>query len=209
VSDEPRRPEPPHPPEYNAGEVSEVPVGPPAPYAAAGLPGAANEPQPGIARPRSSTGRRRRIVVAVLAVILGASALLCLGGIGVGYFVYHRVSEPDRSTPTVAVDQYLNATFVARDASRARLFTCADPQSIGEGQGLLRDVQDKEARFGAHIAVSWESLKASVKDNSATVDGVVRLNTTIGGNSQEEIQNWRFSVSRRSGWRVCDARRIS
>jgi hypothetical protein len=197
VSDEPRRPEPSHQRERDAGEGSDAsPVEPP-------------EAQQQAARPGSSPGRRRRIVTGVLAAILGAAAVLCVGGLGVGYFLYRQVSEPDRSTPTVAVDQYLNATFVARDASKARSFTCADPQSISEGQNLLRDVQEKEGRFGVHIAVSWESLKASTEANSGTVDGVVRLNTTIGGNPQEEIQNWRFSVSRQAGWRVCDARRIS
>ncbi|NJC69191.1 hypothetical protein HC031_05585 [Planosporangium thailandense] len=192
MSDAPKPPEPSYRPEIG-GDT------PDAPAAASTEPGTASE----VRSPR----RRGRTVGIVLAVVLGALGALCVGGAGVGFFWYRQVSEPDRSTPTVAVDQYLNATFIARDDGRARLFTCKAPESISEAQSLLHDVQQKERQFGVHIAVSWESLKASTAGDSATVNGVVRLNTTIQGNPQEEIQHWQFAVSHRSGWRVCDARR--
>jgi hypothetical protein len=203
VSDEPKPPEPSHQPESG---IDGMPARPAA-GSASEPPAEGAEPESGSAGREQAKGGRGRTVGIVLAIVLSGVTLLCVGGLGMGYLFYRQASEPDRTTPTVAVDQYLNATFVLRDASRAKLFTCGDPESIKETQDLLRDISEKEGRLGVHIAVSWESLKASTAASASTVDGVVRLNTTIGGVPQEEIEQWRFSVSHRSGWRVCDARK--
>src|SRR5689334_3809624 len=108
---------PPPPPVPQARQPATGEIGAePAPGAGEQAPGAGEQ-----APASRSRGRTLRIV---LASVLGGLAVLCVGGLGTGYLLYRKVSEPDRSTPGVVVRQYLDATLNERDDNRAGLFTC-------------------------------------------------------------------------------------
>jgi hypothetical protein len=161
------------------------------------------EPAPA---PRSR-GRTLRIV---LASVLGGLAVLCVGGLGTGYLLYRKVSEPDRSTPGVVVRQYLGATFDDRDESKAARFTCGRPTDISATQQVLADLVSREKRFNIRITVGWENFTTQESKATATVG--VRLKIAVpeeNGQPSESFQQWNYALRHQiSGWRVCDAHRV-
>jgi hypothetical protein len=156
-----------------------------------------------------AAGKARRTVGVVLASVLGVVALLCVGGLGTGYFLYYKASEPDRSTPGLAVRQYLHATFETRDKAKADQFTCQGQAALGEIDQTLADIVSREQRFNIRITVGWENFVAEQAKETATVD--TRLKIAVPeqtGQSSESFQLWRFDVRHQSsGWRVCGAKR--
>ncbi len=56
------------------------------------------------ARPAPPKGRLRRAFVVVAALAVG----LCLAGVVVGYTLYDKATTPDRSSPAVTLQQYLD-----------------------------------------------------------------------------------------------------
>ncbi|GII25188.1 hypothetical protein [Planosporangium mesophilum] len=192
MSDEPKPPVPSQQPENGADETLGTP--------AAGAQEAASAPP-------AAKGRPGRVTGIVLAVVLGTATLLCFGGLGVGYFVYYRVSEPDRSTPAVVVRQYLQATFDDRDKSKAARFTCGRPEDIGDIEQKVADIAGREQRFGIHITVGWENFTAHENKQTATVSARLTIQVPEQtGQPSESFQNWNFAMRRQNGdWRVCGA----
>jgi hypothetical protein len=193
------------------GEPQPAPDGAaPAPDDAAPAPDHAG-PAPDRVAPAPVAGRRGRVVGIVLAAVLGGLAVLCVGGLGTGYLLYRKASEPDRSTPGVVVRQYLQATFDDRDESKAARFTCTRPADIGEMQQELADIVSREKRFGIRITVGWENF--TVEESKATATVGARLKIAVpeeNGQPSESFQQWSFAMRHQnSGWRVCDAHRIS
>jgi hypothetical protein len=173
-----------------AGEVGEV-----------GEVGA--ERAPGAGEPTPAPRSRGRTLRIVLASVLGAVAVLCVGGLGTGYLLYRNASEPDRSTPGVVVRQYLNATLNDRDDSRARLFTCRNASGLSPVHALRDDNESKEKQFNVTISVNPEGFDTQQSGDNATVGVKLRLSVSTNGTFQEQIQSWRFTLKRESGWRVC------
>ncbi len=142
----------------------------------------------------------------VMAAVVGVS---CMGALGIGYFLYYKASEPDRSSPSVVVDQYLQATFNDRDGGRARLFTCDDPNKLTEMRAMFSDIEEREKRGSKNIVVRWEDFDSTVTGRSATVTvSLIVITPSSAGASSRSIRRWEFKTENRSGWRVCDARRI-
>jgi hypothetical protein len=159
--------------------------------------------------PPRPAGRRGRTVAIVLAVVLGVVSLLCVGGLGTGYLFYRQVSEPDRSTPGVVLRQYLDVTLNERDDGRARLFTCHDAAGLAPVQQLRDDMRSKETQYGITIRTSPEGFDTRQSGTSADVDVKLRLSVSANGTFQEQIQGWRFSLKKESGWRVCAGKQTS
>jgi hypothetical protein len=153
---------------------------------------------------RRSQRPRWRLVLLVMAVVVGTT---CLGGLGVGYFLYYKASEPNRGTPSVTVDQYLEAALNERDDQRSALFTCGHPD-IQQLRDLLKDLTDRESRFSIKITPSWENFQVTTNGDNATVALDLRLSTTVNGLAQREVQRWEFGVVQDGGWRVCSAKRV-
>jgi hypothetical protein len=199
----PAQPMPPPPPVPQARQPATGEIGAePAPGAGEQAPGAGEQaPAP------RSRGRTLRIV---LASVLGGLAVLCVGGLGTGYLLYRKVSEPDRSTPGVVVRQYLEAIYDDRDQLKAERFTCGRPADIRETQQELADLVSREKRFDIRITVGWENFTTQANKTSATVG--VRLKIAVpeeNGQPSESFQQWTFSLRHQSsGWRVCDAHRV-
>ncbi|PZF97889.1 hypothetical protein C1I99_14610 [Micromonospora deserti] len=147
-------------------------------------------------RPR----RRARTVLTVVAVVLAA---LCLGGSATGYVLYDRATTPDRSAPDVAVVNYLQASLVSRDASRAALFTCGSP--VRSVEDFRAQIERREQELNVGFSINIESVVVSRdKPSSATVTAVIRRSASVDGVQQSLTDEWRFQVEDREGWRVCD-----
>lgn len=166
------------------------------------------EPAPDGGEPKPAPRSRRRTLGIVLASVLGAVAVLCVGGLGTGYLLYRKVSEPDRSTPGVVVRQYLDATLNQRDDSRAHLFTCRSSTGLAPVHALRDDNLSKEKQYNVTIRVNPEGFETRQSGNNATVDVKLRLSVSANGTFQEQIQSWRFTLRRESGWRVCGGEQL-
>lgn len=160
---------------------------------------------PAPAAPAPQTPRRR--MRTILIVVGGVLALLSVGAAITAYVLYDRASTPDRSTPDVAVVNYLQAALVSRDPNRAKLFTC---------EGAVADLDS----FGAQIAKREQELNTSFSINienvtvsktgpvDASVSVVIRRSASIDGIQQSLADRWRFELRDSEGWRVCSGSRI-
>jgi hypothetical protein len=167
------------------------------------------EPGPGGPGGDPAAPRRRgrlRLVLLVLAGVLGVG---CVGGLGAGYLLYDKATQPDRSTPTAVVRQYVEATFNDRDESRSRLFTCRSPRDIAEIQDLIASLEAKERQYGFTASVGLANTSTRINGKIATVALDLKVNARVEGANQRDIQRWEFRLEDRSGWRVCDAHRIA
>src|SRR2546423_11431564 len=73
-------------------------------------------------RLREARARRRRAMRQFLVVGLCFVALLCLGGVAVGFLFYDRATKPDLSTPEHVTRRYLEAFLVDRDDYAAKQY---------------------------------------------------------------------------------------
>jgi hypothetical protein len=162
--------------------------------------------RPGLpARRAKRLGNRR--LRAVLAVLGGVLALLCLGGIAAVYLLYEDATAVDRSAPDVAVDNYLRAYLVERDDARADQYVCREAPDLTDGRALRDDIEARERRYSVRILVTWDSLRVEPAREGRTVTTEVRR--TIADGSERIQDRWQFEVVDRDGWRVCAARRLS
>ncbi|MET8257659.1 hypothetical protein [Micromonospora sp. NPDC005205] len=135
-------------------------------------------------------------------------ALLCLGGIATAVVWYNRASTPDRSTPDVAVINYLQATLVSRDPNRAGLFTCEG--AVPSVDEFAADVAGRERELGVSFSINIEDVAVTETAGAdATVVAVIRRSAAIDGIYQSLADTWQFDLNNRDGWRVCAGSRIS
>lgn len=150
----------------------------------------------------------RRRMRTVLTVVAGVLALLCIGGAATAYVWYTRASTPDRSTPDVAVINYLQATFVSREPERAKLFTCDG--AVPSVDEFAADVAGREQELGVSFSINIEDVVVTeTVSTDATVIAVIRQSATIDGVHQSLADTWQFDLKNRDGWRVCAGVRIS
>ena len=156
-------------------------------------------------------GRRLGRFKAVLLVLAGVLALLCVGGIGVVFVLYDQATKPDRSAPDVVVDNYLRALLVDRNDTQAKQYVCADESALGPIAGLRGEAERREREFDVVVRVSWGALnRTAVNDR----EEIVRTELVIAGfadgqQRSRRSENWEFRVVDEDGWRVCGARLLS
>lgn len=139
-------------------------------------------------------------------LVAGALALLCTGGAGVVFVAYRDATEPDRSSPDVAVSNYLRALLVERNDVRADLYTCGDDAGLAAIRTYRQDVEALERQHSMRIVVSWGSLVIQEIQGRTTV--TTEISRTISDGSESDWANWRFELADEDGWRVCGATRL-
>lgn len=177
----------------------------PAESSDAGDPASAAAGDPANAGKLPSVWNARSILLVVLAVFMA----VCSAGVIVGYRLYDKAAEPDRSSPGVVVREYVNAAFNERDKRTIRRFTCGDPATVQGANAAVGEITAKERAHDTRITVTAENIESQDEGRTSNVTARLRLNAVVNGQSQEQIQQWEFSLKDRSGWRVCDARRVS
>jgi len=148
------------------------------------------EGNPAVAEPPS----RKRSVLLVVAIML--TSLVVVGGT-VGFVVYDKATEIDRSTPTVAVRQFLQAGLVDRDVDSVALFVCAQ-WSPSEALVAVTSSADDSMRVTFGVT--------SVEETGDSAKATVRITSTSSGHS--DVATWRVTVVRQDGWRVCGVDRL-
>ncbi|WP_460846357.1 Rv0361 family membrane protein [Phytohabitans suffuscus] len=136
-------------------------------------------------------------------LIVGTLALLCTGGAGVAFVAYRDATEPDRSSPDVAVSNYLRALLVERNDVRVDLYTCSNDAALGAIRAFREEIEAREKQHSIRIVVSWGAM--SVQESSGRSTVTTEISRTISDGSEKDLQNWRFDLVDQSGWRVCGA----
>ncbi len=138
--------------------------------------------------------RRKRSLLLVVAIML--ASLVVVGG-AVGFVVYDQTTKIDRSTPTVAVRQFLQAGLVDRDVDRVAMFVCMQ-WSPSEALVAIASGADDSVRVTFGVT--------SVEESSDSAKATVRITSTSSGHS--DVATWRVTVVRQDGWRVCGVDRL-
>jgi hypothetical protein len=152
------------------------------------------------------SGIRVRAGRLVLLLIAGAVALLCTGGAGVAFVAYRDATEPDRSSPDVAVSNYLRALLLERNDTRADLYACGNDGGLTAIRAFRQDIEARERQYSITIVVSWGALTVQESPGGTTVS--TEISRTISDGSEKYLEDWRFDVVDESGWRVCGATRL-
>ncbi|MGW4497029.1 Rv0361 family membrane protein [Micromonospora sp. NPDC004336] len=165
--------------------------GPPVPPPPAGHP---PYPQPGAPR------KKRGVLIAsiALAVIL----LLCAGGGAVAFLTLRDAeSGTGAGEPVAAVEQFLTAVYQDRDAGRAAALVCSSARDDKKVAAKVAEVE-KYASTHRNPRFRWSSPKVDDQTGDrATVTTKVTMTT-----ADEKIaeQDLRFTVVKKTGWRVCE-----
>jgi hypothetical protein len=150
--------------------------------------------------------QERRRTWALLGAVLLA---ICMTGSVVGFVLYNRATRIDRSTPVVAVFQYVDAIFEQRDAGQAKLFECEKASGRAALDAVLDDLEERERRYGIHISVSVTNFASSVEGTSAQVQADLLIDVPeADGKLSRSSQRWNFDLRDEDGWRVCSAQRV-
>ncbi|GIG58730.1 hypothetical protein Lfu02_31020 [Longispora fulva] len=180
-----------------SGESGVSGAGLPQAEAVAGVPsGGGDEPE---VVGRAGRKRPRAKVIALVAGLAVIVAVVVAGGIALN--VYDQQTKIDRSTPTLAVSQLVDAMFTARDESTVARFSCKKAD-LGALRRLMTNVKDQEARFHTHISVAADEMKLSSQS-------VVEARLSLTGEGWNNFQNWAFETANQDGWRVCSARQLT
>jgi hypothetical protein len=181
----------------NTGKMPEQRTAGSAPQIPGQIPGQRTEPagQP--------AGKKRRRWRGLLTWLLVGATVAAAAIMTFTFFAYRTFTEPNRSTPVVVVEQYVNATFTG-DQVRARRFECSQPD-LAELQTLVRDVESREAEFNVDITVTPASYQERITGDRAIV--TARLQVVASGYSA--FPEWEFSLRDQSGWRVCGAKQVT
>jgi hypothetical protein len=136
--------------------------------------------------------RRRRWPLVILLAVLVTAIIVVTAGV----YLYTKVTEPDRGTPTVSVQQFLTAVFVDADQGRVAVFTCPtwSPRTALETVTAAAD-------SSAHV--SWDTV-VTVGQGANTADVSVRMRFRYPGDvAPSGEQTWQFHLVQDNGWRVC------
>ncbi|MDQ7906935.1 hypothetical protein RB614_20695 [Phytohabitans sp. ZYX-F-186] len=139
----------------------------------------------------------------VLMLVAGALALFCTGGAGIAFVSYRDATEPDRSSPDVAVSNYLRALLVERNDVRVDLYACSSDEGLGAIRAFKEEIVERERQHAIRIVVSWGAMTTQELSGRAIV--TTEISRTISDGSEKDLQNWRFDVVDENGWRVCGA----
>ena len=142
----------------------------------------------------------------VLAVLAGMAALLCVGGLGIGFVLYDEATAPDRSAPDVAVDNYLRALLIERSDAAASSYACANRSELSSIESLRADIVAREQQHAISIRVSWGSLAVRETDGRTLV--TTEIQRAVSDGSERDVQAWEFEVVDDDGWRVCRAEQV-
>jgi hypothetical protein len=141
---------------------------------------------------RRLRGRHIALVLAIVVVVLITAGVISLT-------VYHEQTKIDRSTPTVAVAQLVDAMFTARDEAGVARFSCPESR-LGPLRDLAATINQQEKSYNTHIVVSVEYMQLMGQST-------VETKLSLAGMGWNTIQSWNFDTVDHDGWRVCAARK--
>jgi hypothetical protein len=152
------------------------------------------EPKPGPQVSKAAGWTRMGRTPLIFAAV-GVLIALVTGGV----YVYKQAVSPPPRTPEQAINEFLTAVFVARDATRVSAVVCASWDPVNALERTVKEVQ-------AEATVSWDEVRilSSTEDR---VNARARLGFRLRDDNQPSVfRQWRFSLVKEKDWRVCEAR---
>jgi hypothetical protein len=175
------------------------PVGP--------APGLYDTPVSAARRAEEAKPRRKGRVRRVFVVVAALAVAFCLAGVGVAYILYDKATTPDRSSPSVTLQQYLDEKFENRNEQKAAALVCQSPK-LDAVDAMLTDLKSREAKAGVTIDVKSSDVVVTQTGSNAGIDANLKISTTVNGVEQRDIEKWHFDLVKESGWRVCAAAQV-
>ncbi|GAA3231264.1 hypothetical protein ACFO1B_19965 [Dactylosporangium siamense] len=151
--------------------------------------------------PKRGLGVRKTLLIVVAVVALG----LCLGGSITAYVLYDKATRPDRSSPTVTLQQYLNARINAHDDAKASVFVCGSPE-LNVIDSEIDRIRDLEAKFDIAVTASFSDMALASAGEVSELR--LKINFVIPEEDERKsvlVQDWKFEMVYANGWRVCGA----
>jgi len=159
-------------------------------------------PPPKVLAPARSASRWRMR----LGIIGGIVALLCVGGVGIAYHEYDKATKPNRSSPDVAVDNYLQAFLVDRSGSETAQYSCTDVSGLKAFQIFRNTATSYAADRGQAVSFSWQIGIVDASGASATVDvDITQVTLNQGAQVGRSVHPWQMTTNNVAGWHVCAA----
>jgi hypothetical protein len=160
-------------------------------------------PPSGAARHRTFGASWRMKIV----VLVGVLSLLCFGGLGYAFSVYNRATKPNRSSPDVVVDNYLQAVLVDRSAASASKYSCPGAAAQLKPFIQFRDgFVSREAGLGGQVSFSWGPLHLNRDSDGTTVAVEITVDTSGGSTlAGRSLHEWSFTAVEDDEWFVCAA----
>lgn len=144
--------------------------------------------------------RRRRTFMIISFVILGL-LVLCGGVATTAILVTNREAGTGQDSPTSAVQGFLTAIYLDRDATKAADFVCADARKSGGLSDKVDEIRADDVRYKTS-SYRWDAPIVVARTASrATVNVTVRVTTT---DERAASENLVLTTVRDHGWWVCE-----
>ncbi len=141
-----------------------------------------------------------------LAIFLGVLSLVCVGVGAVAFRYYDKATQPDRSVPDVAVDNYLRAVLNDGSTVEAAKYSCTDRSNLESFEAFRTSAVARAEALGDSVAFTWTSIAITHDSQTATATVDVEQDTFASGNLIASSQHtWRFIVKGPTSWLVCRA----
>jgi hypothetical protein len=111
-----------------------------------------------------------------------------------------------QTTPTAAVDSFLQATLQERDLSMAQDYMCSDSALTARVSKVINQIKSFDrGDANASVVYNWERpTTISRHQKQATVAARVRVRRFVDGAiTNSRVSSWRFKTINESGWKVC------
>jgi len=156
--------------------------------------------QPGYGQPPTPPKKRRGLLI--VSIVLAVVLVLCGGG-GLAAFLMLRNTETGTGAdaPEAAVENFLDAVYVQRDAKKATELVCAEAR---DDKAIKKKVEDikKQVEANKDPKFRWTPLKVDDKNEKRAI--VSTKLTLITSDEKMAEQQLKFTVVQKTGWWVCE-----
>jgi hypothetical protein len=162
--------------------------------------------------PKPSSARSQKPIRFGCVALVG---FLGLGVVGIvvvviliagGYIFSVSQKASHQTSPTEAVDSFLDAALNERSTDAVEKYLCDKKIIKQQVSSLIGDLKDYQTKNPTNtVNYLWTSPKLTTKhDDRAGVTSSVTARTIINGaTSDAPAQIWTFDMANQSGWKVC------
>lgn len=155
------------------------------------------EPYPA---PQAPPKRKKRTFMIISFVIVGL-LVLCGGVATTAILVTNRQSGTGQDSPVTAVNDFLTAIYVDKDATKAAQYVCADSQKSGTLTGKVKELKLADTKYRSpHY--DWTAPAVDKQTKSAATVSVTIIMVTL--DERTATEKLTFTTVQSHGWWVCE-----